>query len=75
MSNPATIDLKVFDRKKLKKAREDAGLSQQQVADELGHGNRTRVCHLESGRTRPDPDTLAALKRIYSLPSIDAFYS
>lgn len=49
---------------KLKKAREDAGYTQQQVSDILGIG-RSTLANYEVGRTEPDLGTLSQLSDFY----------
>lgn len=49
---------------KLKKAREDAGYTQQQVSDILNIG-RSTLANYEVGRTEPDLETLSNLADFY----------
>ena len=49
---------------KLKKSREDAGYTQQQVSDILNIG-RSTIANYEVGRTEPDLETLSNLADFY----------
>jgi transcriptional regulator with XRE-family HTH domain len=54
---------------RIKKARTDAGYSQQQVADEI-EVSQSRIAKIESGRQEPDVETLGKLAEFYSV-SVD----
>ena len=53
---------------RLKAARERAGLTQQQVADQLGIVKST-YCGYETGKRQPDPARLQAIARVLDTPA------
>lgn len=55
---------------KLKEARNNKGLKQQEVADQLGIKANT-ISNWEKGRTEPDIDTFVKLCRIYQIDCAD----
>ena len=52
----------------LKKARQKSGLSQGDVAKELGYSSPQFISNWERGLSSPPLDTLSDLVRIYSIP-------
>ena len=52
----------------LKKARQKAGLSQGDVAKELGYSSPQFISNWERGLSSPPLDTLSDLVRIYAIP-------
>lgn len=58
---------------KLKKARNDAGYTQEQVADYLKI-KRSTLANYERGRTEPDIETIATLADFYQI-SVDWLFS
>ncbi len=54
---------------RIKKARTEAGYSQQQIADELSV-SQSRIAKIESGRQEPDIETLGKMAEYYCV-SID----
>ena len=60
-------------RNTLKRAREDANLTQQELADAIGTGVRT-VGGAESGGGNPEFDTLFRLVRYLNIPGDAIFY-
>lgn len=50
---------------KLRKAREDAGLNQREVAERLGIGSHSIISELENGQRRLDVVELIALAALY----------
>ena len=59
---------------RLKKARENAGLSQQEVADSLGI-TRQSISKWERGISYPDINNLILLKDLYNTSFDDLFYN
>lgn len=55
-------------RKRLRQAREDAGLSQEEVAKQLKLGSHVAYGNYERGKADPDLDNLMKLSRILSKP-------
>lgn len=55
-------------RQRLKEAREDAGLSQEEVAKQLELGSHSAYGNYERGKADPDLDNLVKLSRILSKP-------
>lgn len=51
---------------KLKRAREDTGFSQREVAKEL-HIDQSQIARYETGRTQPDIETLGRLADFYNV--------
>jgi transcriptional regulator with XRE-family HTH domain len=54
---------------KLRRLREQHGLSQKQLADQLGF-TRFHISHLESGRTKPNAEILVCIANIFGV-SVD----
>lgn len=52
---------------RLKKARAKTGLTQEQVAKELGY-KRATLANWETGRTEPDIETVTKLAAFYNVP-------
>ena len=52
----------------LKKARQKSGLSQGDVAKELGYSSPQFISNWERGLSSPPLDTLSELVRLYSIP-------
>lgn len=55
-------------RQRLKDAREDSGLSQEEVAKRLGLGSHVAYGHYERGETDPDITNLVKLSKIFNKP-------
>lgn len=54
--------------KRLRRAREDAGLSQEEVANKLDLGSHAAYGNYERGITEPNIDNLMKLTRIFGKP-------
>jgi len=62
------MDTPTFERARLRVARELAGLSQNQLATQVGL-SPAAISQFESGAARPSPDTVAALSAALTVPA------
>ncbi|GAA2713649.1 helix-turn-helix domain-containing protein [Micromonospora olivasterospora] len=53
----------------LRRLRETAGLTGEQVIERIGWASASKLSRLENGRSRPDPDDVATLLDLYGAPA------